>query len=85
MNYSKKLIRRLILENLSARERYMQAMEKDSNRAGQHLDDLLAREQGYESGLDKSFQDIALKIAKENELEDRLNQMSRDEVGLSDD
>jgi len=85
MNNSKNLIRRLILENLSARERYMQAMERDRENAGRHLDDLLAREQGYESGLDKSFEEMVARIDRENELKDRLNQMAREEVGLSDD
>ena len=76
---------RALLEELTAREEFMQSMEKDRGRAGQHLDDLLAREQGYGSYLDKSVEDMISRIDRENELEDKFNQMAREEVGVSSD
>jgi len=76
---------RLIKEELSTHElEYQRSMEASPGEAGRHLDDLFAREAGYEDSTDQDVDQWIQAFGKEHETTDKINQMTRAEVGLPD-
>ena len=83
MKLNRRNLRRMIKEELSAQDKFTQSMDDDYDNRAQHLDDLLARQSGYEDHYAREEEDAIAYYTKAADDVDRLDQMTRDEVGMS--